>query len=109
MDHPISPSVRNLQHWIEDAWEAGFDPEGARELKSLVGTKKWIGTSDLQTAFTFRGIPFVFNQIRSTKANICATRAKLVDFDLKKNERGGLFNSFRFFNLTRPFRSRDLD
>ncbi|KAJ7093184.1 peptidase family C78-domain-containing protein [Mycena epipterygia] len=71
LDHPISPGVRNLQQWIEDAWKAGFDPEGARELKKLVGTRKWIGTSDIQVAFTSRGIP-----------------SKLVDFDLKANERG---------------------
>ncbi|KAJ7756846.1 peptidase family C78-domain-containing protein [Mycena maculata] len=71
LDHPMPPSVRNLQHWIEDAWEAGFDPEGARQLKNLVGSKKWIGTTDLQVAFTSRGIP-----------------SKLVDFDLKANARG---------------------
>ncbi|KAJ7470328.1 peptidase family C78-domain-containing protein [Mycena latifolia] len=71
LDHPTHPSVRNLQQWIEDAWKAGFDPEGALELKKLVGTKKWIGTSDVQVAFTFRGIP-----------------SKLVDFDLKTSEKG---------------------
>ncbi|KAJ7168151.1 peptidase family C78-domain-containing protein [Mycena crocata] len=71
LDYPLPPSVRNLQQWIEDAWDAGFDKEGKRELKKLVGTRKWIGTSDLQVAFTARGIP-----------------ANLVDFDLKTNARG---------------------
>ncbi|KAJ7702364.1 peptidase family C78-domain-containing protein [Mycena rosella] len=71
LDDPIPPSVRNLQQWIEDAWKAGFDPEGKRELKKLVDTKKWIGTSDVQVAFTSRGIP-----------------SKLVDFDLKSSEKG---------------------
>ncbi|KAF9456722.1 peptidase family C78-domain-containing protein [Collybia nuda] len=63
---PIGPGIRNLQSWIEDAWKDGFDHHGAQELKNLVGTHKWVGTSDLWVAFTFRGIP-----------------AELVDFDLK--------------------------
>ncbi|KAJ6547116.1 peptidase family C78-domain-containing protein [Mycena capillaripes] len=71
LDDPSPPSVRNLQHWIEDAWKEGFDPEGAEQLRPLVGSKKWIGTSDIQVAFTSRGIP-----------------SKLVDFDLKTNARG---------------------
>lgn len=71
LNEPISPGVRNLQAWIEDAWKAGFDKEGARELKKLVDTKKWIGTADLWVAFSYRGIP-----------------AELVDFDLKNQPRG---------------------
>ncbi|KAJ6500449.1 peptidase family C78-domain-containing protein [Mycena sanguinolenta] len=71
LDHPIPPGVRNLQQWLESAWSDGFDPEGAKELRPIVGSKKWIGTSDVQVAFTSRGIP-----------------SKLVDFDLKKNARG---------------------
>ncbi|KAJ7871475.1 peptidase family C78-domain-containing protein [Mycena olivaceomarginata] len=71
LDDPIAPSVRNLQLWLESAWKEGFDPEGARQLRPLVGSKKWIGTSDVQIAFTSRGIP-----------------SKLVDFDLKTNSRG---------------------
>ncbi|KAG6869075.1 hypothetical protein C0993_003395 [Termitomyces sp. T159_Od127] len=42
---PPSPGVRDLQQWIEDAWNAGFDPRGAQQLKKLVGTKKWLGTA----------------------------------------------------------------
>ncbi|KAJ7197208.1 peptidase family C78-domain-containing protein [Mycena pura] len=71
LDDPIPPGVRNLQRIIEDAWKAGFDPEGARDLKKLVGTKTKIGTADIQIAFTFRGIP-----------------SRLVEFDLKKKEGG---------------------
>ncbi|KAL1730260.1 peptidase family C78-domain-containing protein [Schizophyllum commune] len=62
----VPPSVRNLQRWIEEAWAAGFDREGAQQLKKLVGTGKWIGTADLWVAFACRGIP-----------------AELVDFNLK--------------------------
>lgn len=61
LDAPISPSIRNLQVWIEAAWKAGkffafvlnlsvdlragFDEEGANDLENLVGTNKWIGTA----------------------------------------------------------------
>ncbi|KAH9998137.1 peptidase family C78-domain-containing protein [Russula compacta] len=54
LSNPTPPSVNNLKVWIEEAWQSGLDPEGARGLKGkLVGHKKWIGT----TAFTYRGIP----------------------------------------------------
>ncbi|KAI0928869.1 hypothetical protein AcV5_006299 [Taiwanofungus camphoratus] len=70
LDAPTPPSVRNLQHWIEEAWKQGFDEEGAGELQhKLVGTKKWIGTAELYVAFTHRRIP-----------------AQLVDFDLTKGK-----------------------
>ncbi|KAH8117230.1 peptidase family C78-domain-containing protein [Phellopilus nigrolimitatus] len=58
LDQPTPPGVANLQHWIEDAWDAGFDEEGAADLKhKLVGTKKWIGTAELYVALLARGIP----------------------------------------------------
>ncbi|KAJ7074213.1 DUF1671-domain-containing protein [Mycena amicta] len=70
LDDPIPPSVSNLQRIIEEAWKAGFDPEGARQLQNLVDTKKRIGVADIQVAFTYCGIPSL-----------------LVEFDLK--EKGG--------------------
>ncbi|KAH9934838.1 peptidase family C78-domain-containing protein [Fomitopsis serialis] len=52
---------------VEEAWSAGFDQEGAEQLKRhLVGTGKYIGTGELYVAFTYRGIP-----------------SQLVDFELK--------------------------
>lgn len=65
LDEPVPPSVRNLQSTIEDAWKAGqfstlmsnmsvlslyfigYDREGYAQLKGLVGTRKWVGTSGL--------------------------------------------------------------
>ncbi|KAJ3984194.1 peptidase family C78-domain-containing protein [Lentinula detonsa] len=70
LDQPVSPGIRNLQTWIEEAWKNGFDVEGRAQLQKLVNTNKWIGTSDICVAFLSRGIP-----------------AELVDFevtDLKK-------------------------
>ncbi|KAG2158113.1 peptidase family C78-domain-containing protein [Suillus bovinus] len=71
LDDPFPPGVRNLQCWIEAAWKEGYDREGAKDLGSLVDTNKWIGTAELYTAFTFRGVP-----------------SQLVDFDLSKSEKG---------------------
>ncbi|KAF8797859.1 hypothetical protein BYT27DRAFT_7236821 [Phlegmacium glaucopus] len=68
LDSPISPSIRNLQVWIEAAWREGFDKEGSKELKKLINTTKWIGTA----AFNIR----VFNSVH------------LVDFDLKNHREG---------------------
>lgn len=71
LDDPFPPGVRNLQRWIEAAWQEGYDREGAKDLRNLVDTHKWIGTAELYTAFTFRGVP-----------------SQLVDFDLSKSEKG---------------------
>ncbi|KAI0807167.1 peptidase family C78-domain-containing protein [Fomes fomentarius] len=58
LDAPVPPGIRNLQILLERAWRAGYDDEGAAQLdRRLVDTNKWIGTSDLYVAFTFRGIP----------------------------------------------------
>lgn len=71
LDSPISPSVRQLQLWLEVSWSSGFDVQGAAQLSPLVDSKKWIGVSDLYTAFSSRGIP-----------------CELVDFNYKQSFRG---------------------
>lgn len=41
------PDVPSLQGWIERAWALGFDVAGAEQLGgSLVGSTKWIGTTE---------------------------------------------------------------
>ncbi|KAH8829574.1 peptidase family C78-domain-containing protein [Flagelloscypha sp. PMI_526] len=55
--HP-PPGVRNLQLWLENAWNAGYDAQGAAQLGGTIhGTNKWIGVSDLWVAFAYVGIP----------------------------------------------------
>ncbi|EIW71780.1 hypothetical protein TREMEDRAFT_67959 [Tremella mesenterica DSM 1558] len=52
------PGVRRIQGWIEEAWEEGYDRQGAEHFKGkLLGSRKWIGTSDLYAMFTSKGIP----------------------------------------------------
>ncbi|KAL1409950.1 hypothetical protein Q8F55_003949 [Vanrija albida] len=42
-----TPGVRAIQSWIEEAWRDGYDPDGRFQLQDkLLGTRKWIGTSD---------------------------------------------------------------
>ncbi|MBW0465383.1 hypothetical protein O181_005098 [Austropuccinia psidii MF-1] len=51
------PSISTLQHLIEDAWRAGFDPEGAADFGgSLINKKKWIGTTEAFVALARLGI-----------------------------------------------------
>eukprot|EP01031_Cornospumella_fuschlensis_P040282 gene40282-49082_t len=59
-----SPSIHEVQQSIENAWKAGFDPEGARQLDhKLCGTNKWIGATECAVFFRSRGF-----------------RARIVDF-----------------------------
>ncbi|KAK8853139.1 hypothetical protein IAR55_003840 [Kwoniella newhampshirensis] len=52
------PGVRRVQGWLEEAWREGYDPEGRAQLKGKVlGSRKWIGPSDLYAMFTYKGIP----------------------------------------------------
>lgn len=38
------PGVRAIQDWIDEAWRAGYDPQGRAQLKGqIVGTSKWVG------------------------------------------------------------------
>lgn len=52
------PGVRRVQGWIEEAWSAGYDREGCNQLRGKVlGTRKWIGTTDLYSMFSYLGVP----------------------------------------------------
>jgi len=51
------PSVYMLQQLIERAWSAGFDEAGRRQLGGkLVGTRKWIGATEIYALLTFLGV-----------------------------------------------------
>lgn len=76
-EEDVAPGVHQLQKWIEDGWNkgehpksasvkkrhlrtelSGFDVMGAAQLNGkIVGTRKWIGTSDLYAVFTAKSIP----------------------------------------------------
>ena len=51
------PSIPDLQEIAEKAWSAGFDPEGFKHFKGkLVGSRRWIGTSEVYVMLTFLGV-----------------------------------------------------
>ncbi|GAA5981902.1 hypothetical protein JCM5350_006559 [Sporobolomyces pararoseus] len=65
------PTISELQGIIQTAWSLGYDPPGALHFNHrLIGSKKWIGTTEVFTALSYLGI-----------------RAKIVDFPkVKKGE-----------------------
>ncbi|KAK9896056.1 DUF1671-domain-containing protein [Cystobasidium minutum MCA 4210] len=51
------PTIEELQQIAEAAWAAGFDPDGEKHFNGkLVGSRRWIGTSEVYTMFTWLGI-----------------------------------------------------
>lgn len=68
------PSIGELQDYLEMAWEAGFDVEGARQLGNRVkGTTKWIGTTEcaaLLRMFGFRALIADFKITESNKGSL---------------------------------------
>ncbi|KAF9941493.1 hypothetical protein BGZ65_002862 [Modicella reniformis] len=53
----LIPTITELQRQIEFAWTNGFDPTGASQLNhKVVGTKKWIGTTEAWSALCSLGI-----------------------------------------------------
>ncbi|GAA6048034.1 hypothetical protein JCM3770_000158 [Rhodotorula araucariae] len=51
------PTIREWQEMIEQAWVAGFDPQGASHFGGkLVNSRRWIGTTEVYVALTWMGI-----------------------------------------------------
>jgi hypothetical protein len=51
------PTVPQLQDLIEDAWDRGFNSSGRVETGGIRGTRKHIGTPEVQALFQSLGIP----------------------------------------------------
>ncbi|GEM12023.1 zinc finger with UFM1-specific peptidase domain protein [Rhodotorula toruloides] len=53
---PIPP-IRTWQETIEQAWKEGYDADGAEHFGGrLIGSRKWIGTTEVYTALTYMGV-----------------------------------------------------
>ncbi|GJN87712.1 hypothetical protein Rhopal_000667-T1 [Rhodotorula paludigena] len=51
------PTILEWQEMIEKAWKAGYDPEGAAHFGGkLVGSRRWIGTTEIYVALTWMGV-----------------------------------------------------
>jgi len=81
------PSVYELQQALELAWKDGFDKQGSKQLgERVVGTRKWIGASDVATVLRWAGI-----------------HAELYDFTVARGSNGthpDLFNFVADFYTT---------
>ncbi|GAA5971333.1 hypothetical protein JCM11641_008310 [Rhodosporidiobolus odoratus] len=54
---PTIPTIREWQDLIEAAWKAGHDPPGRAHFNGhLVGSRRWIGTTEVYTALTWMGV-----------------------------------------------------
>ena len=52
------PSVLHLQDMIERAWDMGFCTYGRIETGGIKGTRKYIGTPEVQALFESLAIPY---------------------------------------------------
>lgn len=51
------PSIPQLQSMVEGAWKEGLDPQGAAHFQQrLLGTRAWIGATEIFSLLTFLGI-----------------------------------------------------
>ncbi|GAA5919536.1 hypothetical protein JCM1841_000997 [Sporobolomyces salmonicolor] len=51
------PTIREWQELIEKAWSAGHDPPGRAHFNGkLIGSRRWIGTTEVYTALTWMGV-----------------------------------------------------
>jgi hypothetical protein len=44
-----SPSIFQIQDFIEQAWDSGYNPQGRVETGGIKGTRKYIGTPEVGT------------------------------------------------------------
>ena len=62
-DYVNLPSLRQIQRALEEAWDAGFDPRGARHFRhQLVGKHSWIGAVEVSSVLSYWGVDSVVVQ-----------------------------------------------
>ncbi|XP_029694409.1 zinc finger-containing ubiquitin peptidase 1 isoform X2 [Takifugu rubripes] len=61
------PSIPQLQRMIEGAWKEGLDPQGASHFNQrLLGTRAWVGATEIFSLLTFLGISRIIDFHRPT-------------------------------------------
>ncbi|KAJ2248980.1 hypothetical protein GGH97_001521 [Coemansia sp. RSA 475] len=64
------PQVIELQQMLEQAWNAGFDPDGCAQLGRVVNTRKWIGATEIYCILAHLGVrAHIVDFHRATGAN----------------------------------------
>ena len=79
---PPDLSPHALQRHVESAWQAGFDPQSALELRPLSGTRKWLGAPEMcamlwhlqfdSWIFEISGVPRLAKNVRGSGPALCA-------------------------------------
>jgi hypothetical protein len=60
------PSILDIQDWIETAWDEGINFHAKHEFGGLRGTRKWIGTLEVDTLFQYLGIQHKIHQFHDS-------------------------------------------
>lgn len=86
------PSIYEFQTLLEEAWQHGFDQDGAKHFKhKLRNSKKWIGTTEVYTGLTWLGIRFV-SWIIPPRVHLSSllrtTSVRIVDFPKTRGNDG---------------------
>ena len=64
------PDVPSLQAWLEAAWAAGYDPEGAAQLGgALQGGRAWVGATEAAALLRSFGLRARVVDFRATDAH----------------------------------------
>lgn len=67
----VVPDLRTIQRAVTDAWSQGFDPEGAEDFGgSLIGKKRWIGTTEIASALRASNIPTTIHTFQGPEAGL---------------------------------------
>nr|KAJ3419735.1 hypothetical protein HK105_006566 [Polyrhizophydium stewartii] len=83
-----TPTVEQIQDMLHEAWQAGFDPEGAAQLEHQIrDTRKWIGTTDCAALLSYLGVPLQVYDVHQPSGPQ-RTHPRLVDMLLDYFERG---------------------
>ncbi|KPI36750.1 Zinc finger with UFM1-specific peptidase domain protein [Cyphellophora attinorum] len=82
------PTIFELQHAIESAWDAGFNAVGRVETGGIKNTRKYIGTSEASALFQSKGIACRAESFTDTKgSSACdAMLACMTDYFSKRSE-----------------------
>ncbi|KAL2266529.1 hypothetical protein VTJ83DRAFT_5881 [Remersonia thermophila] len=62
-----TPSIFEIQDWIETAWDNGINSEGRIETGGIKGTRKYIGTPEALAVFRLLDIPCDTGAIRNAE------------------------------------------
>jgi len=99
-----------LQRWIDAAWQAGFDREGAIQLGgSLAGTSTWVGPSEGYALASFMGLRSQVVQINTPHPADYKRKKDIQERPSDAHEGQKLLGSFLWRYFSTPWESFSLE